>query len=59
MADITDQLDGIVNDLPGLEDGLQLGGFVLVHEVLIQVEAGRGQEGTGIIMQIGGKALAG
>jgi len=57
MADIPDQLDGIINDLAGLEDGLELGGFVLVHEVLIQVKAGGGEQGTGIIMQIGGQPL--
>ena len=40
MADITHQLYGIIDDLAGLEDGLQLRGLILVHQVLVQVEAG-------------------
>ena len=44
MADIADQLDGIIDDLPGLEDGLKLRGFVLVHQVLVQVQTGGGEQ---------------
>ena len=35
MTDIPDQLDGIINDLAGLEYGLELGGFILVHQVFV------------------------
>lgn len=58
MADITDELDGIINDLAGLEDRLQLGGLILVHQILIQIQTGCGQQGTGIIVQVGSQALA-
>ena len=57
MADIADKLDGLVNDLAGLENGLELGGLILVHQVLIQVEAGRCQKRTGIIVQVSREAL--
>ena len=32
MTDVADELYRIINDLPGLEYGLQLGAFVLVHQ---------------------------
>ena len=35
MRDITDKLDGIVNNLLGVVNALQLRGLVLINEVLI------------------------
>ena len=58
MTDIADELDGIIKNLPCLEDGLELGSLVLVHQVLVQVKAGGGQQGAGIIVQVGRQALA-
>lgn len=58
MRDIADELDGIVNDLLGIVDALQLGGFIEVNEVFVEVQAGRGQQGAGIIVEVGGYALA-
>src|SRR5688572_1306781 len=58
MAYVTDELDGIIYDLAGLEYALQLGHFILVHKVFIQVKAGSGQQGAGIIVQVGGKPLS-
>src|SRR5688572_28742322 len=58
MAYVTDKLDSIINNLPGLEDALKLGYFILVYKVFIQVKAGSGQQGAGIIVEVGGKPLA-
>ena len=58
MADVPYELDGIINDLAGLEDGLQLGSFILVDQVFIQVEAGCGKERAGIIVEVGCQSLA-
>jgi len=57
MGDIADQLDSIVDDLLGIIDALQLGGLIEIDEILIQVQPGRSQEGTGVIMQIRGDPL--
>ena len=54
MADVADKLDGIVDDLAGLEYGLKLGALVLVYEVFVEVQAGGGQQGAGIVVEIGG-----
>src|SRR5690606_30464162 len=51
------KLYGVVNDLSCLEDGLQLCGLVLVHEVLIQVKPCRGKQWSRIIVKIGRQAL--
>lgn len=58
MADIPDELDGVVDDLAGLENGLQLGGLILVNKVFIEIEAGGGEQGAGIIMEVGRKPLS-
>lgn len=58
MRDVPDQLDGIVNDLLGVIDALQLGIDILVYEVFVEVEAGGGQEGPGVIVKVCGYALA-
>jgi len=58
VGDIPDQLDGIVDDLFGIVDTLELGLFIQVYEIFIQVEAGRSQQGTGVIMKVGGDPLA-
>lgn len=58
VADIADELDGIVYNLPGLEDGLELDGLIVVNQVFIQVQAHGGQQGAGIVVQVGGQALA-
>ena len=58
MGDIADQLDGIVDDLFGVVDALELCLFVEVYEIFVEVEAGRGEQGTGIVVQIGRNALA-
>ena len=58
MADVANELDGVVDDLAGLEDRLQLGALVLVHEVFVEVQAGGGQEWSGIVVEIGGESLA-
>ncbi len=57
MTDISDQLNGVIDDLAGLEDRLKLGGFIHIHQVLVQVKPCGGQQGTSIIMQVGGQAL--
>ena len=46
VGDVPDQLDGIVDDLFGIVDALELGLFVEVHKIFIEVEAGRGEQGT-------------
>ena len=58
MRDIAYQLDGVVDDLFGIVDTLQLGGLVEVDQVLIQVKPGGGEQGTGVVVQVGGNALA-
>lgn len=58
MANVADELDGIVDDLFGVVDALQLGGLVEVDEVLIEVKPGGGQEGACVVMEIGGDPLA-
>ncbi len=58
VRDIPDQLDGIVDDLFGIVDALELGLFVQVHKILIQVKAGGGQQRAGIVVQVGCNALA-
>lgn len=50
-------MDGIVNDLLGVIDALQLGIDILVNEVFVEVEAGGGEEGACIIMKICGYPL--
>ncbi len=57
MGNIPDQLDGIVDDLFGVVDALELGIDILVNEVFVQVQSGGGEERTGIIVQVGGDAL--
>ena len=57
MRDVPDELDGIVNDLLGVIDALQLGIDILVNEVFVEVEAGGGQEGPGVIMKVCGYTL--
>ena len=42
VADVADQLDGVVYDLPGLKNRLELGGFILINKVLIEVQTGGG-----------------
>jgi hypothetical protein len=58
MRDIADELDGVIDDLLGVVNALQLGGLVQIDQVLIEVEPGGGEEGTGVIMEVGGNALA-
>ena len=58
MRDIADQLDGIVDDLLGIVNALELRLFVQVDEVLVQVQACRGEERTGIVVQVSRNALA-
>lgn len=58
VADVADELDGIIDDLACLEYALELRGLVLVHEVFIEIEPGGGEEGTGIIMEVGGQSLS-
>ena len=53
VRDIADKLDGIVDNLFGVVDALQLAGFVEVHQVFVQVEAGGSQEGAGVVVQVG------
>ena len=58
MRDIADQLDGIIDDLFGIVDTLQLRGLVEVHQVFVEVQAGGGQQGACIVVEIGSDALA-
>ena len=58
VADIPDELDRIVDDLLGVIDALQLGSFIEIDEILIQVKPGSGKERAGIIMKVGGDPLA-
>lgn len=57
MTDVADQLYGIIDDLAGLEDGLELGGLVLVYEILVEIKPCGGEEWTGVIVQVGGESL--
>jgi hypothetical protein len=52
MADIPYQKDGVVNDLLGAENTLQLLGSFLINEVLIQVKPGGSQKRARIVMEI-------
>ena len=58
VGDIADQLDGVVDDLFGVVDALELGCAVEIYEVVVEVEAGGGEEGAGVVVQVGGDALA-
>lgn len=58
VRDVPDQLNGIVDDLFGVIDALELGRFVEVNQVFVQVQAGSCQQGTGIVMEVGGNPLA-
>ena len=58
MADITDQLNRIVDDLSGLEDRLELGSFIHIHQVFVEIKAGGSEQGTSVIMQVSGKSLS-
>lgn len=58
VTDIAYQLDRVVNDLFGVINALKLGGFVEVDEVFIQVQAGGGKEGAGVVVEVGSDALA-
>lgn len=58
MRDIADELDGIVDDLLGIVNALQLGGLVQVDQVLIEVKSGGGEQGAGVIVEVGGNTLA-
>ena len=53
MADVADALNGIIDDLFGTEDGLQLLGGFEVNQVFIEVKKGSGQLRTYIIVQVG------
>lgn len=57
MRDVPDQLDGIVNDLLGVVYALQLGVDILVNEVFVEVEAGGGEQGPGIVVKVCGYPL--
>ena len=50
MRDIPDQLDGVVDDLLGIIDALELCLFVEVYKILIEVEARRSEQGAGIVV---------
>ncbi len=58
MRYIADKLDGIVDNLLGVVNALQLGGLVKIDQVFVEVEAGGGQQGAGIVVQVGRQALA-
>lgn len=58
MADIADKLDGIVDNLFGVIDTLELGCFIEVNEVFVEIETGGGQEGSGVVMKICSDTLA-
>ena len=57
MGDIPDQLYGIINNLLGIVDTLQLCGFIQVDQVFIEVEPGCGKERSCIIMEVSCNAL--
>jgi len=58
VGDVSDQLYGIVDDLFGVVNALQLGGLVEVDEVLVEVQTGGSEKGAGVIVEVGGDALA-
>src|SRR5687767_15009201 len=58
VGDVADQLDGIVNNLFGVVDALQLGAFIKVYHVFVEVEPGGGKEGAGVVVQICGNTLS-
>lgn len=58
VADIPDQEDGIIDDLLGAVDALELLGLILVDQIFVQVEAGSSQQGAGIIMKIGSNSVS-
>jgi len=58
VADIADELDGVVEDLAGLVDGLKLGGLILVDQVFVKIKSGGSQQGAGVVVEVGGQALA-
>jgi len=58
MADVADQLDGIVDDLFCIVDALELRRLVEVDQVFIKVKPGGGKEGPGIVVQVCGDPLA-
>lgn len=58
VRDIADELDGIVDDLLGVVDALQLGGLVEVDQVFVEIEPCRGEQGPCIVVQVGREALA-
>jgi hypothetical protein len=58
MGDIADQLDGIVDNLFGIVNTLQLGSLVEVDQVFVQIEPGGRQERACVVMEVGRDALA-
>ena len=58
MRDIANELDGVVDDLLGIVNALQLGGLVQIDQVLIEIESGGGEQGAGVIVEVGGNTLA-
>jgi len=54
VRDIPDKLDGIVDDLFGAVDALELGVFIEIDHVLVEVETGGGEQRAGIVVQVGG-----
>jgi hypothetical protein len=57
VGDVSDQLDGIVDDLFCVVDVLELSGFIEVDQVFIEVETCGGEQWAGIIVKVGGDAL--
>jgi hypothetical protein len=57
VRDVPDQLDGIIYNLLGIVDALQLGRDILVNQVVIQVKTGCSQQWAGVIMKISCNAL--
>ena len=58
MGDVPDQLDGIVDNLFGVINALELRIDVLVHQVFVEVEPCGGEEWAGVIVKIGCNALS-
>ena len=52
VRNISDQLDGIIDDLLGIINTLQLSGLIEIHQVLVQIQTRRRQQRTGIIVEI-------
>lgn len=57
VRDIPDKLYRVVDDLLGVVDALELSGLVEIYQVFVEIKAGRRQQGTGIIMQVGSDPL--